>query len=182
VTGFFVSRTGPGTSSKDCRNRFGTPLTERSFTCSKSQAEPTHGAQLAAEGELEAAAVREPLSFTAEVVDAGPDAVTVLEAPPPTARPTPRTATSVTSPTPQRLHAPRRVAPHARRADRTRRTVLAEPASPVMVFETGLPARYGINRTEGWWLEERGAGATKRICPKGSSLRSVRRVNDGYRR
>jgi polyisoprenoid-binding protein YceI len=42
-----------------------------------SRAEPTHGAQLAAEGELEAAGVREPLSFTAEVVDASPDAVTL---------------------------------------------------------------------------------------------------------
>ena len=42
-----------------------------------SQAELTHGAQLAAEGELEAAGVREPLSFTAEVVDASPDAVTL---------------------------------------------------------------------------------------------------------
>jgi len=42
-----------------------------------SRAELTHGAQLAAEGELEAAGVREPLSFTAEVVDASPDAVTL---------------------------------------------------------------------------------------------------------
>jgi polyisoprenoid-binding protein YceI len=42
-----------------------------------SRAELTHGAQLAAEGELEAAGVREPLSFTAEVVDAGADAVTL---------------------------------------------------------------------------------------------------------
>jgi polyisoprenoid-binding protein YceI len=42
-----------------------------------SRAELTHGAQLAAEGELEAAGVREPLSFTAEVVDAGPDVVTL---------------------------------------------------------------------------------------------------------
>jgi hypothetical protein len=51
-----------------------------------------------------------------------------------------------------------------------------------MVFETGLPPRYDINRTEGWRLEERNEGATKRIWPKGSSLTSVRRVNDGYRR
>ena len=42
-----------------------------------SRAERTHGAQLAAEGELEAAGVREPLSFTAEVVDTSPDAVTL---------------------------------------------------------------------------------------------------------
>ena len=42
-----------------------------------SRAELTHGAQLAAEGELEAAGVREPLSFTAEVVDTSPDAVTL---------------------------------------------------------------------------------------------------------
>ena len=42
-----------------------------------SRAELTDGAQLAAEGELEAAGVREPLSFTAEVVDASPDAVTL---------------------------------------------------------------------------------------------------------
>jgi polyisoprenoid-binding protein YceI len=42
-----------------------------------SGAELTRGAQLAAEGELEAAGVREPLSFTAEVVDASPDAVTL---------------------------------------------------------------------------------------------------------
>ncbi len=42
-----------------------------------SRAELTHGTQLAAEGELEAAGVREPLSFTAEVVDAGADAVTL---------------------------------------------------------------------------------------------------------
>jgi len=42
-----------------------------------SRAELTHGAQLAAEGELEAAGVREPLSFTAEVVDASPHAVTL---------------------------------------------------------------------------------------------------------
>lgn len=42
-----------------------------------SRAELNHGAQLAAEGELEAAGVRRPLSFTAEVVDASPDAVTL---------------------------------------------------------------------------------------------------------
>jgi polyisoprenoid-binding protein YceI len=42
-----------------------------------SRAELTHGAQLVAEGELEAAGVREPLSFIAEVVDASPDAVTL---------------------------------------------------------------------------------------------------------
>ena len=42
-----------------------------------SRAELTHGGQLAAEGELEAAGVREPLSFTGEVVDASADAVTV---------------------------------------------------------------------------------------------------------
>lgn len=42
-----------------------------------SRAELTHGAQLAAEGELEAAGVREPLGFTAEIVDASPDAVTL---------------------------------------------------------------------------------------------------------
>ena len=42
-----------------------------------SQAELTHGAQLAAKGELEAAGVREPLSFTGEVVDASADAVTL---------------------------------------------------------------------------------------------------------
>jgi polyisoprenoid-binding protein YceI len=42
-----------------------------------SRAELTHGAQLAAEGELEAAGVREPLSFTGEVVDASADAVTL---------------------------------------------------------------------------------------------------------
>ena len=42
-----------------------------------SRAELTGGAQLAAEGELEAAGAREPLSFTAEVVDASPDAVTL---------------------------------------------------------------------------------------------------------
>ena len=42
-----------------------------------SRAELTHGAQVAAEGELEAAGVREPLSFAAEVVDASPDAVTL---------------------------------------------------------------------------------------------------------
>ena len=42
-----------------------------------SQAELTRGGQLAAEGELEAAGVREPLSFTAEVVDASADAVTL---------------------------------------------------------------------------------------------------------
>jgi polyisoprenoid-binding protein YceI len=42
-----------------------------------SGAELTHGGQLAAEGELEAAGVREPLSFTAEVVDASADAVTL---------------------------------------------------------------------------------------------------------
>ena len=42
-----------------------------------SRVELTHGAQLAAEGELEAAGVREPLSFTAEVVDASADAVTL---------------------------------------------------------------------------------------------------------
>ena len=42
-----------------------------------SRAELTHGAQLAAEGELEAAGVREPLSFTAEVMDASADAVTL---------------------------------------------------------------------------------------------------------
>jgi polyisoprenoid-binding protein YceI len=42
-----------------------------------SPAELTRGAQLAAEGELEAAGVREPLSFPAEVVDASPDAVTL---------------------------------------------------------------------------------------------------------
>jgi polyisoprenoid-binding protein YceI len=42
-----------------------------------SRAELTHGAQLAAEGELEAAGVREPLSFAAEVVDASADAVTL---------------------------------------------------------------------------------------------------------
>ena len=37
MTGFFASRTGPGTSSKRCRNHFGTPPTGRSFTCSKNQ-------------------------------------------------------------------------------------------------------------------------------------------------
>ncbi len=42
-----------------------------------SQAELTRGGQLAAEGELEAAGVREPLSFTADVVDASADAVTL---------------------------------------------------------------------------------------------------------
>jgi polyisoprenoid-binding protein YceI len=42
-----------------------------------SRAELAHSAQLAAEGELEAAGVRQPLSFTAEVVDASPDAVTL---------------------------------------------------------------------------------------------------------
>ena len=42
-----------------------------------SRAELTHGAQLAAKGELEAAGVREPLSFTGEVVDASADAVTL---------------------------------------------------------------------------------------------------------
>jgi hypothetical protein len=47
-----------------------------------------------------------------------------------------------------------------------------------MVFETGLPARYDINRTEGWWLEERSAGATKRIWPKGSSLTEALRAKE----
>jgi polyisoprenoid-binding protein YceI len=42
-----------------------------------SRAELTDGAQLAAEGEFEAAGVREPVSFTAEVVDASLDAVTL---------------------------------------------------------------------------------------------------------
>ena len=42
-----------------------------------SRAELTHGPQLAAEGELEAAGVREPVSFTGEVVDASADAVTL---------------------------------------------------------------------------------------------------------
>jgi polyisoprenoid-binding protein YceI len=42
-----------------------------------SRAELTRGVQLAAEGELEAAGVREPLSFTAEVVGASADAVTL---------------------------------------------------------------------------------------------------------
>ena len=42
-----------------------------------SRAELTPGGQLAAEGELEAAGVREPVSFTAEVVDASADAVTL---------------------------------------------------------------------------------------------------------
>jgi polyisoprenoid-binding protein YceI len=37
----------------------------------------TGDGQLAAEGELEAAGVREPVSFTADIVDAGPDAVTL---------------------------------------------------------------------------------------------------------
>ena len=37
MKGFFASRTGLGTSSKDCHNRFETPLTERFFTCSKRQ-------------------------------------------------------------------------------------------------------------------------------------------------
>jgi polyisoprenoid-binding protein YceI len=41
------------------------------------RAELTHGVQLAAEGELEAAGVHEPLSFTGEVVDASADAVTL---------------------------------------------------------------------------------------------------------
>jgi polyisoprenoid-binding protein YceI len=42
-----------------------------------SRVELTHGVQLAAEGELEAAGVREPVSFTGEVVDASADAVTL---------------------------------------------------------------------------------------------------------
>ena len=42
-----------------------------------SRAELTHGPQLAAEGELEAAAARGPASFTGEVVDASADAVTL---------------------------------------------------------------------------------------------------------
>ena len=37
MTGFFASRTEPGTSLKHCRNHSGTPPTGRSFTCSKSQ-------------------------------------------------------------------------------------------------------------------------------------------------
>jgi hypothetical protein len=40
VTEPFGSRTGPGTSSKDCRSHFGTPPTGRSFTCSKNQSLP----------------------------------------------------------------------------------------------------------------------------------------------
>jgi polyisoprenoid-binding protein YceI len=42
-----------------------------------SRAELTHGGQLAAEGELEAAGVREPVSFTGKVVDASADVVTL---------------------------------------------------------------------------------------------------------
>jgi polyisoprenoid-binding protein YceI len=42
-----------------------------------SRAELTDGARLAVEGELETAGVREPLSFTAEIVDASADAVTL---------------------------------------------------------------------------------------------------------
>jgi len=42
-----------------------------------SRVELTHGVQLAAEGELEAAGVREPLSFTGDVVGASADAVTL---------------------------------------------------------------------------------------------------------
>ena len=42
-----------------------------------SRVELTHGVQLAAGGELEAAGVREPVSFTGEVVDASADAVTL---------------------------------------------------------------------------------------------------------
>jgi polyisoprenoid-binding protein YceI len=42
-----------------------------------SRAELVPGGQLAAEGELEAAGVREPVRFTAEVVDASADAVTL---------------------------------------------------------------------------------------------------------
>jgi polyisoprenoid-binding protein YceI len=41
------------------------------------RAELTHGAQLTAEGELEAAGGREPLTFSGEVVDASADAVTL---------------------------------------------------------------------------------------------------------
>jgi polyisoprenoid-binding protein YceI len=42
-----------------------------------SRAELTGGARLAVEGELDTAGVREPLSFTAEIVDASADAVTL---------------------------------------------------------------------------------------------------------
>jgi hypothetical protein len=41
ATGSFASLTEPGTSSKDCRNHFGTP-TGRSFTCSKNQSRRLH--------------------------------------------------------------------------------------------------------------------------------------------
>ena len=37
MIGFFASRTGPGTNSKDCRNHLETLLTGRFFTCSKNQ-------------------------------------------------------------------------------------------------------------------------------------------------
>ena len=51
-------------------------------------------------------------------------------------------------PSPRPLHARRRAAVHPHVRVELEGVVLAESSSPVMVFETGLPTRYYLNRTE----------------------------------
>jgi hypothetical protein len=81
VRGWFERLEGEGSWDQTGRSAGSWSWTPRRWTPRTSsatgRAELTHGAQLAAEGELEAAGVREPLSFTAEVVDGSADAVTL---------------------------------------------------------------------------------------------------------